>query len=277
VIIDYSYKHPTLFTITVDGAQPIPSPNHAVPSDVSQWHLPAADHHNQGKYMYKIHTIDIYFWTADDGSLFLDSLKRVVTEPQLRIFDAPPTEHRDSMSPVVQQLERVAVSTPQRTDSISTTHTSHSQPPNISRGTPVSLPVSAPAEAAQQYAPIAAYNPAAPQAPEPIAHREKTPPPPDGATGTGLKAASQYESGISQFSGPPQQAYGQQPYLSGPPSQPQPGIQRSNTIPYKSVVLGPSMALTLASLEHPIPSCSDPPPHPPSHIHIRLHNSPLPS
>src|SRR5579871_1011879 len=229
VLIDYSYKHPTLFTITVDGAQPMPSPHHTVPPDVSQWHLPAADQHNQGKYMYKIHTIDIYLWTADDGSLFLDSLKRVVSDPQLRIFDAPPPEHRDSMSPVVQQLERVAISTPQRTDSISTTHTSHSQPANMSRGTPVSLPTSAPTEAAQQYAPIAAYNPAAPPAPEPIAHREKTPPPPDGATGTGLKVASQHEAGIPQFAGPPQQAYGQQPYLSGTPSQPQPGIQRSNT------------------------------------------------
>src|SRR5215475_14335594 len=75
VLIDYSYKHPTLFTITVDGAQPMPSPHHAVSADVSQWHLPAADPHNQGKYMFKIHTIDIYLWTVDDGSLFLDSLK----------------------------------------------------------------------------------------------------------------------------------------------------------------------------------------------------------
>ncbi|KAI4120313.1 MAG: hypothetical protein LQ341_007561, partial [Variospora aurantia] len=36
-----------------------------------------------------------------------------------------------------------------------------------------------------------AYNPAAPPAPEPIKHREKTPPPPDAETeGTGLSAAA---------------------------------------------------------------------------------------
>jgi len=179
--------------------------------------------------MYKLHTVDIYLWTAEDGSLFLDSLRRVLAEGQIRVVDAPPTEHRDSMSPVVQQLERVAISTPSVTgqrDSIGTTNTAQSQP---ARATPVSPPTSVSSDATPQYAPIAAYNPAAPSAPEPIAHREKTPPPPDAASGTGLKAASQHETGAPQFAGPPQQAYGQQPYFAGPPGQPQPGIQRATT------------------------------------------------
>lgn len=178
--------------------------------------------------MYKLHTVDLYFWTAEDGSLFLDSLRRVLVEGQIRVLDAPPSEHRDSMSPVVQQLERVAVSTPSmpvRADSISTTQ---SQP---ARHTPASPPASVSSDATPQYAPVTAYNPAAPVAPEPIAHREKTPPPADAASGTGLKAATHYDAGAPQFSGPPQQAYGQQPYFSGPPGQPQPspGIQRSTT------------------------------------------------
>ncbi len=51
-----------------------------------------------------------------------------------------------------------------------------------------------------------AYNPAAPAAPEPIAHREKTPPPPDAHGGTGLSAAAQHDHS-SSYSGPPQQQH----------------------------------------------------------------------
>jgi len=181
--------------------------------------------------MYKLHTVDIYLWTAEDGSLFLDSLRRVLAESQIRVTDAPPAEHRDSMSPVVQQLERVAISTPSiagQRDSIGTTQ---SQP---TRATPVLHPASVSNGAAPQYAPIVAYNPAAPPAPEPIAHREKTPPPPDAEAGTGLKAVSQHEAGAPQFAGPPQQAFGQQPYFNGPPGQPQPGIHRASTTSYSA-------------------------------------------
>jgi len=184
--------------------------------------------------MYKLHTVDIYLWSAEDGSLFLDSLRRVLAEGQIRVTDAPPAEHRDSMSPVVQQLERVAISTPSiagQRDSIGTTNTAHPQP---ARATPVSPPASVSNDATPQYAPIAAYNPAAPSAPEPIAHREKTPPPPDAEAGTGLKAVSQNEAGTPQFAGPPQQAFGQQPYFNGPPGQPQPGIQRASTTNYSA-------------------------------------------
>jgi hypothetical protein len=231
--------------------------------------------------MFPLHTVDLYFWTPEDAELFLDSLKRVLAPGQLRILDANTThpEHRDSMSPVVQQLERVAVSTPpqqqQRSNSISTTHSATNPttvapvpvPGNAAVSgtvhTPVSPPISPPApqdgqqhppqQPAQQqqqvpppqqaapattYAPMA-YNPAAPAAPEPIAHREKTPPPADGDSGTGLNATAAHEVGtrpVAQQPGfmmaanPLQQSFGPQP-TSGP-YVPGPGIQRANTVAF---------------------------------------------
>lgn len=235
--------------------RPASSAPNSPPPDVSQWHLPAPDPQNQGKYMYKLHTVDVYLWTAEDGSLFLDSLKRVAGEGQIRVSDAPPAEHRDSMSPIVQQLERVAVSTPSgpvRTDSISTTQ---SQP---TRATPVSPPASVSHESTFQYVPIAAYNPAAPTAPEPIAHREKTPPPVDASSGTGLKAASQYDAGAAQFAGPPQQAYGQQPFFSGPPGQPQQAIQHTNTGPYTASPPQPQQSPYAPTFAAPPTQAQDP-------------------
>lgn len=85
----------------------------------------------------------------------------------------------------------------------------------------------------QSFAPMA-YNPAAPAAPEPIAHREKTPPPIDGVPGTGLDQASRHDGGYVPGPPPPQSqgsigGYqgGRGPpnlfgggYASPPPSQP---------------------------------------------------------
>ena len=73
-----------------------------------------------------------------------------------------------------------------------------------------------------------AYNPSAPAAPEPIAHREKTPPPEDGTGGTGLSQAARHDQGYVPGA-PPQGGY--QPgqgvpvsfgggYASPPPHQP---------------------------------------------------------
>ena len=45
-----------------------------------------------------------------------------------------------------------------------------------------------------------------PAAPEPIAHREKTPPPADAASGTGLAAAAMHEHGAQGYG--PQPGYG---------------------------------------------------------------------
>ncbi|ORY19847.1 hypothetical protein BCR34DRAFT_471593 [Clohesyomyces aquaticus] len=236
VRIEQTYKHPCLFTITVDafrsrGGSAASSPQ----QDMSQWHLPAPDPRNDGKYMYRLHTIDLYFWTPDDATLFLDSLRRV-TQPQQLAVVANPTpahsEHKtDMMNPVIAKLEKAAVSHSSRSPSISTTQ-SFPGPPTAP------APTSSPP--AESYAPMA-YNPAAPPAPEPIAHREKTPPPPDAADGTGLTTAAIHDQHAQQYGHPLQSSFAPQstagqPYMPGPPSRtqtfsgpPTPGIQRTNT------------------------------------------------
>lgn len=199
--------------------------------------------------MYRLHTVDIYLWTQNDASMFLDSLRRVVQPHQLQIIADPnaisPTsphhEHKnDTMSPVIANLERVAISHQSRTPSISSTQAFPGPPPTAFPGPPPAARTStaSPLAASQGYTPMAAYNPAAPAAPEPIAHREKTPPPPDAAEGTGLIGAAVHDSQPQQYSNPlqtsftPQQISG--PYMPGPPAPGQgfsgpPGVQRTNT------------------------------------------------
>lgn len=191
--------------------------------------------------MYKLHTLDIYFWTQDDASLFLDSLRRVVQPHQLQIVANPqatpgPSEHKnDLMNPVVAKLEKAAISHSSRSPSI---HTTQSFPGPPTAPAPTSSPPAA--DSNLNYTPMA-YNPAAPAAPEPIAHREKTPPPPDAADGTGLgTAAMQDQAHAQQFGNPLQQSFApqstSQPYMPGPPSRTQTfggpptlGVQRTNT------------------------------------------------
>lgn len=236
VKIEQTYKHPCLFTLTVDAFQ---SHNGtATPhQDMSQWHLPTPDPSNQGKYMYKLHTVDMYFWTPEDASLFLDSIRRVLQPHQMQITrnpNATPThsEHKnDTFSPVIARLENAAISHTSRSPSISTTQ-SFPGPP--SAPPPTSPPAS---EQPPNYAPMA-YNPAAPAAPEPIAHREKTPPPEDASDGTGLGASAVHDQHAAQYSNPLQASFAPQPtsgaYFPGPPAPGQgftgpPGVQRTNT------------------------------------------------
>ncbi|KAF2867196.1 hypothetical protein BDV95DRAFT_582802 [Massariosphaeria phaeospora] len=241
VKVEQSYKHPCLFTVTVgafrsQGGSGAASP----PQDTSQWHLPTADPRNEGKYLYRLYTVDLYFWTPDDGTMFLDSLKRVAQPHQLQIVANPQAqpahaEHKnDTLNPVVAKLEKAAISHSSRSPSISTTQ-SFPGPPTVP------APTSSPP--ATGYAPMA-YNPAAPPAPEPIAHREKTPPPVDAQDGTGLGTAAAQEQLPSSYSNPLQASFApqstSQPYIPGPPSRtqtfsgpPTPGIaptvQRTNT------------------------------------------------
>lgn len=87
------------------------------------------------------------------------------------------------MSPVVQQLERTAIVSnfPPRTTSVVSAHSMPGPPtPHSNMASPQAAP--------------GAYNPAAPAAPEPVTYREKTPPPPDDGSGTGLQAAAKYDS-----------------------------------------------------------------------------------
>jgi hypothetical protein len=149
------------------------------------------------------------------------------------------------VSPVVQNLENVAISDPvykqgQHDPVSETTHQPVQLPPPPPVAANQSLPrtqaastspTSATASAggrsstnpanATNYTPLA-YNPAAPAAPEPIAHREDTPPPPDAADGTGLSAAAKHDHYAPQphpqtYGSPPiaQPGYGQ--YAASPP------------------------------------------------------------
>lgn len=129
------------------------------------------------------------------------------------------------MSSVVRQLENVAISdpayqngrTPNSRSEAAAAPAPASQgiqqvptfPPPPPSGPPAGQnPTSnyqTPAEEkkeAANFAPLP-YNPAAPAAPEPIKHREKTPPPEDGTEGTGLLAAAATDQGTPYT--PPQQ------------------------------------------------------------------------
>lgn len=209
----YSHKQPTLFTVTLDE-QLIHSRD--------EWHLNTYDERNEQKFLYRIHTLDIYLWTEKDAAAFLGHLKSVIPSDRLDVRDAPVSskaslaEHRDSMSPVVQQLEKTAIGAHfhPRAESTASIHSFPGPPASAQSG---GVAISPPP--IQQPAPMA-YNPAAPSAPEPIAHREKTPPPVDDASGGAPSAvgygSTQYASVQHGFQ-PSMQNTPQQSYFSGPP------------------------------------------------------------
>ncbi|KAI9862409.1 MAG: hypothetical protein M1824_001402 [Vezdaea acicularis] len=219
--IEYSYKHDTLFTLSVEG-RPLSFERGQSPNSYerSQWLLPGPDEHNQGRYMQKLNTLDIYFWTKEDATQFLEALKKLLPEHQMRILNAPvpPPLHNDHMSSVVQKLENAAISNPTygrqhpRSGSVSATSSHHS--PNLSKVLETrGFESNKTPEEPPSFAPMA-YNPAAPPAPEPIKHREKTPPPPELEGGTGLMAAATHDN-VPQFSAPPLQ---HSSTFAGPPS-----------------------------------------------------------
>ncbi|KAK4636158.1 hypothetical protein CLAFUW4_01436 [Fulvia fulva] len=208
--VRWTHLQPNLITLLINTS--------AVP-DQSTWHLPTFDPRHEQKYMYKLHALDIYMWTEKDAATLWGHLRSVLSQDRLEIKDAtgvntPHSEHRDSMSPVVQQLEKTAIA-------------SHFPPRAASAVSAQSLPgLPTPAMSAGGSPKVApgGYNPAAPAAPEPIAYREKTPPPPDDGTGTGLARAAKYDSapqpqyaqatGIYQSSN---QTTPQHAYFGGPP------------------------------------------------------------
>ena len=93
------------------------------------------------------------------------------------------------MSPVVRQLETVAVQDPAY-------HLGRAQFPPDTPTTAEGVEKTRSADSST-FQPLA-YNPAAPAAPEPIRHREKTPPPVDAEAGTGLAAAAYNDEMHSQ-------------------------------------------------------------------------------
>ncbi|KAK3335965.1 hypothetical protein B0T19DRAFT_408085 [Cercophora scortea] len=172
--LEYSYEHTCLVTLTVGEV-----------SGHDEWHLPTFDPHNQDKYHYKLHSLDIYFWKQQDALQFVNGIRRVLPQSQCEILDEPgppPREHPE-VSSVVQQLERAAITDNNLVPTPPSGTSQHNGVPYFA-GPPISaVPgdgdhTPPPPPPPQQFAPIP-YNPAAPPAPEQIRHREKTPPPED--------------------------------------------------------------------------------------------------
>lgn len=172
-----------------------------------EWHLPTYDPHNQNKYHYKLHSLDIYFWTQQDALSFVNGIRRVLPPNQVDVQDepGPPSRaeqrhqqhHATDVNPLVQKLENAAIFSdaskippppPQQTNGRGSSNSNGNipsfAPPPLSAvtnndddagGDDTPNSTTSPAS----FVPMA-YNPAAPAAPEQIRHREKTPPPEDG-------------------------------------------------------------------------------------------------
>ncbi|KAK3330057.1 hypothetical protein B0H66DRAFT_542661 [Apodospora peruviana] len=172
--LQYSYEHTCLVTLIVGDSE-----GH------EEWHLPTYDPHNQAKYHYKLHSLDIYFWKQQDALQFVNGIRRVLPSAQCEILDepVPPPRQETEISSVVQKLEKAAIAdnnSPQSGHKNSGGAPYFAGPPisavsGVGDGTPPPPP---PPGAPPAFVPMA-YNPAAPAAPEQVRHREKTPPPED--------------------------------------------------------------------------------------------------
>lgn len=247
--------------------------------DQNEWHLPTYDPGNGAKYHYKLHSLDIYFWTQQDALQFVNGVRRVLPPSQVEVIDepTPPTAQQPGMSAVVQKLENAAITDPQylhRNDSV-TSATQNGTSASSAGGLSMdSLPPPPPLPQQQQqqsrnanFAPMA-YNPAAPSAPEAIVHREKTPPPDEDPLNPLAVAVaydyqkqpftpayppqSQFPLGVSSPGLPPNNLASppmSPPQFAGPPqpAPPQPGIQRSQTMPVQSGLASPGLPNTHGS------------------------------
>lgn len=275
--VRYSYNQQVLVTITVDGVQ-------GAPFDQNQWHLPTYDPRNENKYHYKLHSLDVYFWTQADALQFVNGVRRVLPPSQVDVLDepgppvhAPPSHsHHHDVNPLVQKLERAAISGSSRGT------------PNSSQGMPSFAPppvsaVHGSSEPPTSFQPMA-YNPAAPAAPEPVRHREKTPPPPEDDGYDPLRAAvavdhaQPYTPGYGPngplspgFPGPPTAGLTSPGF---PPSQ-FGHLQRSATMPAGGLA-SPGLPLASPGLASPYssnfpgsPGFAPPPPPPPASSQAR--------
>jgi len=185
VKIAYTCKKPHVFVVSI--------PDYAH-QDQRHWRIPHLDVRNETMYMYPVRSLDVYLWMPTDATEFIASLVKVLPSEALVVLDEPPLQQA-LVSPVIQRLEQVVINTPTEPHYPRTESTSTSRSIPFSAPSNLSDPFVSEIRSAAEHAPIASYNPAAPAAPEPIAHREKTPPPPDGAAGTGLAAAAMHEQG----------------------------------------------------------------------------------
>ncbi|KAF3017786.1 hypothetical protein E8E14_008960 [Neopestalotiopsis sp. 37M] len=283
--VRYSYNQQVIVTITVDGV-------HGAPLDQSQWHLPTYDPRNENKYHYKLHSLDIYFWTHADALQFVNGIRRVLPPAQVEVLDEPgppPVQthraHSQDMNPLVQKLERAAIS-------------------ESSRGTPASgqqeMPSFAPPPVAAvhganeppaNFQPMA-YNPAAPAAPEQVRHREKTPPPMEDDGYDPLRAAvagdhaPPYTPGYGP-NGPLSPGFPGPPPTGGHPGVTSPGfppaqfghLQRSATMPAAGLaspgLASPGLASPYGAGFPGSPGFSPPPP-PPQNSQATTHARPTP-
>lgn len=249
VHIRHSAQFPTLCTLTVDAHTASPQHQYAHDTPQREWRLPSGDPRddpNEVRNFPRLHTLDIYFWTQEDATDFLDTAVRLLSSAQVETDREPAPQQQETMSSVVQQLETVAVSDPayqngqtrnSRSEPTSTSAPlpqaappTSSFPPPPPSGPPVDQRLSAGSTPAEEkkdpasFAPLP-YNPAAPAAPEPIQYREKTPPPEDGMSGTGLAAAVAADNGVPYT--PPHQMMGGAGGVGGYASPPlsTPGLQ----------------------------------------------------
>lgn len=234
----------------------------------NEWHLPTYDPKNEAKYHYKLHSLDIYFWTQQDALQFINGVRRVLPPSQVQVHDepAPPP-----MASVVQKLETAAISDPaysavkQSPHDTATASSAGLAAPAATNGIPPPPPGPPPGAAPANFAPMA-YNPAAPAAPENIQHREKTPPPDEDPLNP-LAVAVAHDYGGQPFTPglpPPQfplspgfapQAIAAARMPGGVPPGHGQGLHRSTTMPLASPSLNGSFQAQMA-----MPSSFAPPP-----------------
>lgn len=256
--IRQSHKHPNLCTLIVDGYDSHDGGKVSAHQPEHYWRLPNTDPRNEGKYLFRLHTLDIYFWKPEDAHTFMAAAKNILQAGQLEVLDAPsnPAPHEQVMSPVVRQLENVAIQDPAyrngQTRNSRTTSFAGASSPNdrvpqttAEQGTPK-------AQEPSNFQPLA-YNPAAPAAPEPIKHREKTPPPIDAEEGTGLAGAAYRDHSASMS---PQSSLSRPPYGQAPHSQVSSVVSLAPTAGYSNSM--PSVPGQRASS---VSSFPPPPPH----------------
>jgi len=172
----------------------------------TDWALKAYSLRNDNEASFTVHAMDIYFWGVEDAQRTLQALRLLGSAVGSLQFDGEEVnQSQNERASIVQRLESVAISNP------ASEVTRKVVPP----------PLVSPSVA------VASYNPASPQAPEPLVYREKTPPPADTEAGLGTVVrreaqgdnfATQYqlygnaleppatESATPQIPGPPLQA-----------------------------------------------------------------------
>ena len=231
-----------------------------------EWHLPTYDPHNQNKYHYKLHSLDIYFWTPQDAAEFVNGIRRVLPVSQCEILDepGPPPRHATEVSDVVQQLERAAIDdyVPTPPSTVSQYGAPTFPGPPISAVSGVGDPVAPPPPPPQQFVPIP-YNPAAPPAPEQIRHREKTPPPEDGVANP-LHQTLAYDAGTPFSPGLAPSGLGPlSPGIPPPNLQHPPGVPSFAPPPQQSIASPGFAPQGFGSLGgHPTGLSQHPPAHP---------------